>query len=250
MTRKLTLIVAVVGVALLVAGPAAGKGQGPGTPQWEAALDARSQALNAQHGLGSASQGTVDNYVRAMEARSQALNEKHGLGIFAPGARGTSAYERALQLRGEAMNRTYGLGSERVVTSERVTSTDGTPSYQTALALRSQELNRQHELGTFAKPYMDAGERALRVQGTETRIVPDAFERAVANQGLDGFVAGDDFVRIDPSDLPTVVVEATPSSTGTEVEWPQIGIGFLIGLLLTIGIALTIRFNRETPLAH
>jgi hypothetical protein len=249
MTRKLTLIVAVAGVALLVAGPAAGKGQGPGTPQWEAALDARSQALNEQHGLGTASQGTVDNYVGAMEARSQALNEKHGLGVFAPGARGTNAYERALQLRGEAMNRIW-LGRGSVVTSERVTRSEGTPAYETALALRSQELNRQHELGTFAKPYMDAGERALRVQGTETRIIPDAFERAVGSRGTDGFVKGDDFVRVDPSNLPTVVVEATPTSTGTEVEWPQIGIGFLIGLLLTIGIALTIRFNRETPLAH
>jgi hypothetical protein len=215
MTRKLSLIVAVAGLALLVAAPASGKGQAP-TQQWEAALDARSQALNEQHGLGD---GTVN-------------------------------YEQALRLRGEGMNEIHGLGGTSVVTSERATRND-TSAYQTALALRSQELNRQHELGTFATPYMDAGERAIRVNGTETPIVPDAFERAASsNRSPDGFVAGDDFVRIDPADLPTVVVEATPSSTGTEVQWPQIGIGFLIGLLLTIGIALTIRFNRQTPLAH
>jgi len=250
MTRKLSLIVAVAGLALLVAAPAFGKAQQPGTPQWEAALDARSQALNEQHGLGTASQGTVNNYVGALEARSQALNEQHGLGVFAPGARGTVTYERALELRGEGMNRIHGIGSERVVTSERATGTESTSAYETALALRSQELNRQHELGTFATPYMDAGERAIQVQSTATPIVPDAFERAVASRTTDGFVKGDDFVRIDPSDLPTVVVEATPVSTGTEVEWPQIGMGFLVGLLLTIGIALTIRFNRQTPLAH
>jgi hypothetical protein len=246
MTRKLSLIVAVAGLALLVAAPASGKGQAP-TQQWETALDARSQALNAQYGLGD---GTVDTYVAAMEARSQALNEQHGLGVFAPGARGTNNYEQALQLRSEGLNRIHGIGSERVVTSERATGTDSTSSYATALALRSQALNRRHELGTFAKPYMDAGERAIQVQSTGTPIAPDAFERAVVSRTTDGFVKGDDFVRIDPSDLPTVVVEATPSSTGTEVEWPQLGIGFLVGLLLTIGIALTIRFNRQTPLAH
>jgi hypothetical protein len=248
MTRRISLIVAVAGVALLVAAPALGKGQLSVTPQWEAALDARSQALNEQHGLGIASQGTVDNYVRAMEARSQALNEQHGLGVFASGTRGTNNYERALQLRSEAMNRIW-LGRGSVVTSERATRTESTPSYETALALRSQELNRQHELGTFAKPYMDAGERAIRVRSTETPIVPDAFERAVGSRTTDGFVKGDDFVRIDPSDLPTVAVKSAPASS-TEVEWPQIGMGFLIGLLLTIGIALTLRFNRDTPLAH
>jgi hypothetical protein len=246
MTRKLSLIVAVAGVALIVAAPAAAKGQDPGSPQWQKALEARSQALNAQHGLGD---GTVDSYVQAMEARSQALNEQHGLGIFAPGARGTDNYEQALRLRSEGLNRIHGLGGGVVVTSERATRNDGTSAYQTALALRSQELNRQHELGTFAKPYMDAGERALRVNGTETTIVPDAFERAVANKGPDGFVAGDDFVRIDPSDLPTITVQTAPSS-GTEIEWPQVGIGFIVALLLALGIALTVRFNRQDPLAH
>ena len=249
MTRRISLIVAVAGVALLVAAPASGKGQLSVTPQWQVALDIRSQALNEQHGLGTASQGAVDNYVGALEARSQALNEQHGLGVFAQGTRGPSNYERALELRGEGMNRIHGIGSGRVVTSERASGTDSTSAYETALALRSQELNRQHELGTFATPYMDAGERALRVQGTETPIVPDAFERAVGSRSTDQFVKGDDFVRIDPSELPTVAVKAEPSS-GTEVEWPQVGMGFLIGLLLTIGIALTLRFNRDTPLAH
>jgi hypothetical protein len=246
MTRKLSLIVALAGVALLVASPAAGKGQDPGSQQWQKALEARSQALNAQHGLGD---GTVDTYVRAMEARSQALNEQHGLGAFAPGARGTNNYEQALRLRSEGLNRIHGLGGGVVVTSERTAGTERTPAYETALALRSQELNRQHELGTFAPQYMDAGERALRVNGTATPIVPDAFERAVANKGPDGFVTGDDFVRIDPSDLPTITVQTAPSS-GTEVEWPQVGIGFVIALLLALGIALTIRFNRQDPLAH
>lgn len=225
MTPKFSVIVAVAGLALLVAAPAVGKVQ-PVEEQWQKALQARGTALNEQHGLGGTTQGTTQ----------------------------TSTYEQALQARSEGLNRIYELGSTtptRVVTSERATQEQGTTSYEQALVLRGQELNRHHELGSFAPQYMDAGERAIRVQ-PEPRpaIVPDALERAVANQGTDGFVKGDDFVRMDPSDLPTVVSVPTASPTGTEVEWPQIGIGFGIGLLLMLGIALTWRLTRIHPFAH
>jgi hypothetical protein len=224
MTPKFSVIVAVAGLALLVAAPASGKTQ-PVEEQWQKALQARGTALNAQHGLGGTTQDTTT----------------------------TSTYEQALQARSEGLNRIYELGSSapvRVVTSERATPEQGTTSYEQALVLRGQELNRQHELGSFAPQYIDAGERAIRVQDTGPAIVPDALERAVANTGTDGFVKGDDFVRIDPADLPTVVPVATTSPTGTEVQWPQIGIGFGIGVLLMLGLALTWRLTRVRTLAH
>ena len=51
MTPKFSFIIAIAGVALLAAVPAWGKGQ-PVEPQWEQALEARSDALNRMHGLG------------------------------------------------------------------------------------------------------------------------------------------------------------------------------------------------------
>lgn len=225
MTPKFSVIVAVAGLALLVAAPAVGKVQ-PVEEQWQKALQARGTALNAQNGLGGTTEYTTTT---------------------------TSTYEQALQARSEGLNRIYELGSSapvRVVTSERATPDQGLTSYEQALVVRGQGLNRQHELGSFAPQYMDAGERAIRVQDTRPAIVPDALERAVANSGTDSFVKGDDFVRIDPADLPTVVPVTTASPTGTEVEWPQIGIGFGIGVLLVLGLVLTWRMTRVRTLAH
>jgi hypothetical protein len=78
-----------------------GLGAGSGA---DAALAARSQALNEQYGLGS---GSAADAAAALGARSQALDEQYGLQ-----AGGTSdAATRALEARGAAMNEAYGLGS-------------------------------------------------------------------------------------------------------------------------------------------
>ena len=132
-------------------------------------------------------------------------------------------------------------------------STPNTTSYEQALTVRGQELNRTFGLGAFSAgaTYIDAHELAARVNAIESTPgpVPDAFERAVANRRTDGFLSGDDHVRLDPADLPTVVATSSPS--GREVEWPQIGVGFGIGLLLMLGVVLTWRLMRvRRPLAH
>ena len=101
MTRTIFLITGIVVTALAVAVPSAfaaervGGTVGPvdvftyldaperadlnATPQWQQALEIRSQALNRQYGLGD----------QALKARAQA--------------------EKALEIRGEALNRQYGL---------------------------------------------------------------------------------------------------------------------------------------------
>jgi hypothetical protein len=68
----------------------------------DAGLQARSEALNQQHGLGAAG-AAAEN--AALEARSEALNQQHGLGTA-----GAAAEAAALEARSEALNQQYGLG--------------------------------------------------------------------------------------------------------------------------------------------
>jgi len=77
---------------------------------------------------------------------------------------------------------------------------------------------------------------------------PDAFGRAVAatadygnNRSYD-----DRFATPAPSSDP---VSVRPIS-GREIEWPQIGAGFGIGILLVLGLMLTLRLTRGRSLAH
>jgi hypothetical protein len=221
MTRKLSFVTAVAGLALVVVGSAAGKGQ-PVEQQWQQALEARGLALNQQYGIG-----TESTSVGPMEARSDAL--KGGTWVGRPTTSlEPSTFEQALQARGEALNRQYGIG----VTANRI----DTNRYEQALHARSEGLNRIYELGSTT-------------QGTAT-VAKDAFERAVASGPSrieSTHLRGDDFVRADPSDVPVVV---RTTSVGSEFEWPQIGMGFAFGLLLMLGIALTVRYTRVHPLAH
>lgn len=82
-----------------------GDGGGTATPaatstaDASAALNARSEAMNQQYGLGNAAASD------ALQARSEALNEQYGLG-----SAGDAAAARALEERGAAMNQAYGLG--------------------------------------------------------------------------------------------------------------------------------------------
>ena len=39
-------------------------------------------------------------------------------------------------------------------------------------------------------------------------------------------------------------------TSGSEIEWPQLGIGFGLGILLVAGLWLTMRMTKGRPLAH
>jgi len=74
-------------------------------------------ALVAVIGSGAAVAGEGDpRWKQALEARSEALNEQYGLGMQAPVAAGSAlassepAWIRALRLRSEAQNRQFKLG--------------------------------------------------------------------------------------------------------------------------------------------
>jgi hypothetical protein len=57
----------------------------------------------------------------------------------------------------------------------------------------------------------------------------------------------DDRFRLHPQSVSTPV---TATSSGREIDLPQIGIGFGFGLLLALGLYLAMRFTRIRPLAH
>jgi hypothetical protein len=263
MSRTITLIAA-VGAALAVAAPASGKGQ-PVEPQWMQALEARSQELNRQHGLGEYSPA-----IRALKLRSEALNQKYGLG----------AYPASTVLIDEARERPVVVGAKRssmldarersFATKRNVQLTNGTTpdAFERAVTAGStDELGaypastvrimdaRTHPVvaGGEQTSMLDARERAFvakRIVQLSNGTLPDAFERAVGARGtgsVDHFNANDNRFRVTPVHDP-VTVSATGS--GDEIEWPQIGIGLGIGIALMLGLGLALKATRQPPLAH
>ena len=119
---------------------------------------------------------------------------------------------------------------------------------------RSEGLNRLYGLGDYANP-IDARERAL--------LVPKTTPQPVQSQGFDARsegmnrlyglgeyappVVADDRFRIDYSDVP---VSTSVSSSGTEIEWPTVGIGFGVALMLILGLMLTLKATHTRPFAH
>jgi hypothetical protein len=159
-------------------------------------------------------------------------------------------WQQALVERSQALNEQYGLGSAGIVRQ-------GPMEAHTA-GLQSTVTNTQYvQSGTNV---LDARERAFAAKH-EAQLGTDAFVRALQlrgqalneTQGLGGtngrdFVAGDDHFVGRPVVQPTETPASTPS--GTEIEWPGIGIGAFMGLLLLAGITLALRRTRVRPLAH
>lgn len=99
---------------------------------------------------------------------------------------------------------------------------------------------------------LDARENALtakRDSQVASVPAPDWFERAAAAAIRDnrGVVVVDDRFDLHPQSVPTTV---TATSSGREIDWPQVGVGFGIGLVLALGLYLAMRFTRIRPLAH
>jgi hypothetical protein len=120
-TKGSVLMVSAI-VALVASGAAL---SGGGDPQWRKALEARSEALNEQYGLGvhapvaagSAVEMSEPAWIRALRVRSEALNRQYGLGVWEHRASAAPqgdepAWHRALRLRSEALNQRYSLGAD------------------------------------------------------------------------------------------------------------------------------------------
>jgi hypothetical protein len=79
--------------------------------------------------------------------------------------------------------------------------------------------------------YIDAADRARRIDTIVPTPYLDAFERSAPPKGS-----------------PAVSTEATGS--GSDRDWSQLGIGFGLGLLLAVGLFAAMRMTRIRPLAH
>ena len=77
---------------------------------------------------------------------------------------------------------------------------------------------------------------------------PDAFERAVTtHENSKPVIVVDDRFRLPNTGVEPGPVQVTNSR---DVEWPQVGIGLGIGVLLMIGLYLALKATRQRPLAH
>jgi hypothetical protein len=79
--------------------------------------------------------------------------------------------------------------------------------------------------------YFHANELATAAQsgGTDLSSYRDGPERAV---------------------LPSAPVQTASSDSGRQIEWPQLGIGFGLGILLVAGLWLAMRVTKFRPLPH
>ena len=77
----------------------------------------------------------------------------------------------------------------------------------------------------------------------------DAAERASRISNAPGYdvvlLSGDDHKPFKPVDTSTPV-----ASSDGNLDWPQAGIGFGIGIALILGLILVLRTTRQRPLAH
>jgi hypothetical protein len=166
---------------------------------------------------------------QALMARSEGLNKSYGLGQHDPAI-------RALELRSEGLNRQYGLGVY-----------SGSEMFR-ALNARERALEAKSQVQTTSA--IDAREEAFGAKRDAQLAAtsgPDAFERTVIASTRETVpVVADDRFRIDPTANP-VPVETT---SGREIEWPQVGVGLGIGLLLGLCLVLAVRYTRIRPLAH
>jgi hypothetical protein len=106
------------------------------------------------------------------------------------------------------------VAAKKALSSPIVSERIGEPQSLKAERARSEGLNRVYGLGEFAV----------------TNGYVDAHERAV------------------PPTSSTTPVSVTTS--GRDVEWPQIGVGFGIGMLLLLGLGLAMRAAHVRPFAH
>ena len=118
--------------------------------------------------------------------------------------------------------------------------------------------------------YFYANERATLAQQTDSPARQSnssetaaffANERATLAQQSDSPARQGDspataaFLATERATLAQQASSSVPSptvsvSSGSEIEWPQLGIGFGFGILLVAGLWLTMRMTKGRPLAH
>jgi hypothetical protein len=97
--------------------------------------------------------------------------------------------------------------------------------------------DRQAGLSSDTVAMLDARERSMT---EKSNVQP-------ANGTRDHFIANDNRFRVTPvSDEPPV----SATGSGTDIEWPQIGLGAMFGIALALGLIVVVRTTRSRELAH
>jgi hypothetical protein len=97
----------------------------------------------------------------------------------------------------------------------------------------------------------DSVESAMAPQPFNFRdvVASDSVESALAAERyVDRRVVADNYREPPKPVTPSNAIVTSDSGGG--LEWPQIGIGFGIGILLALGLMLTVRLTRVPPIAH
>jgi hypothetical protein len=127
----------------------------------------------------------------------------------------------------------------------------------TSPGLGSQDLASQYAtLGVNESPIVspDAVDRALATKRAQQLAIAGegrslSFDNYRVQTGATS--AGRSLVfdnhRIEPVGNPT---EVTVSSSGSDLEWPQMGLAFGLGIALILGLFLTVRLSNGRTLAH
>ncbi len=215
MTRRISFI-SIVGAALVFAAPALGgvPERFVEGPQWQVALEARSEALNKKHGLGDYSNVSTNGIV--------------------PG-RGLTESLAARQGQVDASSTVAGRTQVFENMEQAVAG-----STQSQLDPSSTVEGRIQVFGTMEQAVADS---ALDIR--ERSFAAKHEAQLAATREATPIVVDDRF-RIDPTANP-VPVEVT---NGREIEWPDVGVGLGIGLLLGLCLLLAVRYTRTRPLAH
>jgi hypothetical protein len=188
--------------------------------------------------LGQSSERFGDGPVNQFDAqatqaqvlRGQALDRYYGIGEYA-GTKVDPATQAQI-LRGQALGRYY-QGTNVAMLNGRERSFEAKAQVEQTSPLDARE----------------ASFGAKRDAQLTTVPGPDAFERAViTHDNSKPVIVVDDRFRLDPN----TGVEPTPVqvTNSRDVEWPQVGIGLGIGVLLMIGLYLALKATRQRPLAH
>lgn len=95
----------------------------------------------------------------------------------------------------------------------------------------------------------DAVDRAIAaresMQTAGRSLVFDDHRTDAAQQSTGRTLVFDNY-RLDA----TRPEQVSATSSGREIEWPQLGIGFGLGIALLLGLMLAVRVTRTRPLAH
>ena len=207
---RIITFVVTAGIALVVAAPGLGKGQPVVTDPATEAQILRGQALGRHY-----QQAGVDPATEAQILRGRALGR-----YYQQAAVGVDPATEAQILRGVALDRHFGLGRFGPIVSPDAVDR----------AVAAKEL-----------------QRSVESQPSAGRSLVFDDHRTNASQLSAGRALVFDNHRLGES-RPTEQVSV--SSSGRDIEWPQLGIVFGLGVALLLGLMLTIRFTRTRPLAH